>query len=472
VRILDADTGREVRAFDGHFSSVRAVAYSPDGRHIASLAGDKEDSPSEVRVWDVDSGLALISFQVPSISFSWAGPSRCLTFSPDGRRIAVAGGDETVRVWDATSGREVLKLRGHEANVTWVAFSSDGRHLASTSWDGTLKVWDAVRGQEPLRLPGPERGVTCLAFSADGKALATGDSEGVAWVWDVATGQQKKCLRYGGPILSVAFVAGGRLFTAGPLSRPSPRGRGTTTVWGATVWDIDSGREICVLPDEGLPLACSPDGRFIAGTTHGSQVRVWATSSGETVADLEVTPPLGTYEGNPIFSFSADGATLAAVSGEWVHVWEISTSRKLLTTRADGNHHGAWAISPGGKRVVRTSGVHTKAKDRLFWQWTDFTVWEIGTGKQGMNFRGHTWLSPGVCFSPDDRRLASAGGADGTVKLWNPGTGQELLTLKAKGGVGCVAFSPDGNRLAAGCLREVVVWDARPAEELQTESEK
>jgi WD40 repeat protein len=200
VKLWDAETGREIRGFKKHTAGVFGVAFSPDGRWLASAWGD-----GIVRIWDAKDP-ASEARELPR----HAGEVRRVLFLPDGR-LASAGGrtatdirvvDDTagfgeVKIWDLATAQVLHDLRGHTERVEGLACSPDGRRLATGSADRTIKLWDTTTGEEVFTLRGHTAGVLCVAFSPDGRRIASGGWDRTVRVWDTSPPASQDLFRRG-----------------------------------------------------------------------------------------------------------------------------------------------------------------------------------------------------------------------------------------------------------------------------------
>jgi WD40 repeat protein len=297
VKIWDTNTGALLHTLMAHSREVWAVAYSPDGRLMASATGSRFEGTiaGEVLVWDATTGNPLLTLPSPT------GGVYAVAFSPDGKRLASAGFDRVVRIWDIASGKESRTLKGHAREVWGVAFSPDGRLLASAGLDNTVRLWDAASGAAVRTLGHHTNHVWSVAFSPDGKRLVTTGDDLVVRVWDVTAGRQSAVL--GGHRdfpSSAAFSgdgkhivsAGGQSTERGPAgmrltAAQLKRGRGllyfVQPEGKVLVWETATGKELVALdsPTGGFfEVAFSPDGKHFAAAGKDGKVRIWDTAPG------------------------------------------------------------------------------------------------------------------------------------------------------------------------------------------------
>jgi WD40 repeat protein len=435
VKVWEAATGQEALTFRGHTGGVTGVAYSPDGRRLASAGID-----NTVKVWDAATGQEALTLRGHRSGVTG------VAYSPDGRRLATASIDETVKVWEAATGQEVLTLRGHWGAVNGVAYSPDGRRLASASNDRTVKVWEAATGQGAFTLHGHTGPVTGVVYSPDGRRLASASSDGTVKVWEAATGQEALTFRgHTGWVRGVAYSPDGRRLASAGIDRT------------VKVWDAETGQEAFTLrghTGQVTGVAYSPDGRRVASASVHGTVKVWDAA---TVQEEALT--LRGHTGGVLgVAYSPDGRRVASASSDGtVKVWDTATVQEALAFRGHTGPATGVVYSPDGRRVASSSHDGT------------VKVWEAATGQEALTFRGHSGWVRGVAYSPDGRRIASASN-DETVKVWDVATVQEALTLRGHSGwVLRVAYSPDGRGLASADFDGTVkVWDAATGQEALT----
>jgi RNA polymerase sigma factor (sigma-70 family) len=208
VRLVAVATGKDVAKLAGHADVVRCLAFSPDGKRLASA-----DSAGVVKLWDT-AGREWHTLK------GHTEPVRCLAFSADGKTLASGSRDLLALTWDVGSGRRKAILSGHNNDVSALAFSPDGRVLATGSFDRTVRLWDAASGRERARLTGHKKGVFSLAFGMRGRVLASASEDGTVRLWDTAARRQLASLnRHAGPVWCVAFAPDGRTLATGGQDR-------------------------------------------------------------------------------------------------------------------------------------------------------------------------------------------------------------------------------------------------------------
>ncbi|MFL5340400.1 MAG: protein kinase domain-containing protein, partial [Gemmataceae bacterium] len=500
VTLWDWRNKKEVHTFPGHDPRGICVAFSRDGRHLAT--GDWQGS---VRIWDAVTGVGPlrtfpqirdVGHPVGALAFNHDGTSLAtasfdrsvdvwdpatgtllrslphsgrvvfgVAFSLDGRLIASTGEGKTVHVWEAKTGREFFGLRGHSGVCGCVAFSpGDGLCLASTSMDGTIRVWDATplqghEHQEAYSFPQDKAEIWSVAVSPNGRFIAAGGMGGSAKIWDADS--HDLIAEFDGHREVVFCVAwhpnGERLAFAGGDGRQ----------FTAKVWNMRTNEEEYVCgdgPEEYTAAAFSPpDGKYLVTGRTNRLVQVW------DARDRRKIGTLGSHSrGVQAVVFSRDGQLLASAGQEGkVYLWdatrlgEISDAKPQEPMYAFPAHiPGAClnvAFSPDGKRIAIGAKENT------------VVIWDVESRQELITLRGqHTGDVYTVAFSPDGRWVASAG-EDSTVKVWDSHTGKIIRSFRGHTGlVNSLAFRLDGRSLISGSRdRTVKVWDLSPLEEAE-----
>ena len=427
------------------------IAYSPDGTRLAVAGG--------IGIWLYDTA----THQEVALLTGHTGGVWSVAFSPDGSTLASGSSDNTVRIWNTQTGAHIRTLTGHAGWVFSVAFSPDGDTLASGSLDGTVRLWEVNTGAPIRTLTGHTFRVWSVAFSPDGDTLASGSLDGTVRLWEVNTGAPIRTLTgHTFRVWSVAFSPDGNTLASAS---------GDRTV---RLWEVNTGAPIRTLTghtSEVLSVAFSPDGNTLAsGDGDDGTVRLWEVATGAPIRTL-------TGHTRSVFSvaFSPDGNTLASGGvwqGQTVRLWEVATGAPIRTLTGHTVEVLSVAFSPDGNTLASGGGWRHQTV-RPWWEVATGTVrlWEVNTGAPIRTLTGNAGSVRSVAFSPDGNTLASGGVWQGqTVRLWEVATGAPIRTLTGNAGsVRSVAFSPDGNTLASGSDDGTVrLWEVNTAAPIRT----
>jgi WD40 repeat protein len=298
--LTDALSAQEIVTLKGHHHTVAALAFSPDGKILASGSWDKtiqlwqvpagkmsmtltdhtdwvhslafsmdgknlvSASPREFKIWDLKTHKEIATQPLPGNIYS-------MVISADAKRLAFGRRDGTVQVWDISSRKLINSWQAHKNWVSAVALSRDGMLLASASRDGEVRIWQAATGKDKIRLAGHAgASVNALAFTHDGKTLASGCHDATIKLWDLETGKEKATLTgHKGMVLSLAFTADGKYLASGER-------HGIVRLWNV------ENSQVRIFPGHPgglgfsvIALAFSPDGQILASAGYDKTVKLW-----------------------------------------------------------------------------------------------------------------------------------------------------------------------------------------------------
>jgi len=442
VNLWNASTRQLEKTLKGHGDTVTSVKFSPDGELLATASDDKT-----AKMWRVQTGEVLATLEghlagVRSVAFS----------SPDGKRLATAGKDSIVKVWDLSTRKELMTLEGHEGDVNSMVFLQDS-WLATSSSDLSVRLWNTSERQNRKTIDAHELGVREVAFSPDGKFLASGSNDKTVKIWDADTWQLVKTLKgHMGSVTSVYFSFDGRLLASASQDR-------TVKLWDTKSWETLftlKGHQKSV-----YSVMFSPNGKMVASASEDGTVKLWDPRSGDE---------LKTLKGTDISSISCvqfspkDGKWLATANGDGtVYVWETGSGELIkkyngtgeLIGKNNGTERNPGVImvsfSSGGEMLASAGGGMVRVWDLL----------NVKSEEPVMEIKGlaNTTLA---AFAPGNDKTLAVQGNDGTLRLWDSRTWQEMMALKGRSpDFNFLAFSRDGKKIAtADASGSITIWFA------------
>jgi WD40 repeat protein len=422
---LTAPGGPLIRTLEGHTGIVNAVAVTPDGRRAVSASWDQT-----LRLWDLSSGQTLRMLE------GHTGEVSAVAVTPDGRRVVSASYDQTLRLWDLESSQTLRTLEGHTKWINAVAVTPDGRRAVSASNDRTLRLWDMETGQTLRTLEGHTSSIFAMALTPDGRRAVSASSDRTLRLWDLESGQTIRLLEgHTNSVNAVAVTPDGRRAVSASDDRT------------LRLWDLGTGQTLRTLEGHTKwinAVAVTPDGRRAVSASGDQTLRLWDLESGQTIRLLE-----GHTKSVNAVAVTPDGRRAVSASDDrTLRLWNLGTGQTLRMLEGHADIVNAVAVTPDGRRAVSASSDRT------------LRLWDLETGQTLRTLKGHTGGIGHVVVASDGRRAVSAS-YDQTLRLWDLGTGQTLRTLEGHTyGIFAVALTPDGRRaMSASSDYTLRLWD-------------
>ena len=504
VWLYDVPHGKEIALFTGHTGQVNALAFSSDGKILASSGF----ANPVIQLWDMDSDSKLTTLKlaerhgsITALAFSeddtilisldtfgdiiyWdvdtgsklLDPRNVDTYevgalSENGSIAAIGDKNGThIHLWNTTTGKRRMTLNGHagffkedgeewEAEIRMLAFTQDGKTLASASEDETVMLWNTQNGAKRATLRGHQDWVTTVTFSLDGKTVASGDTNKIIKVWDVETGRERATLKeHKNTINALTFAPEGTPLYSKCLASGSADGT-------IRFWNPDTGHELATFTaghtEWVKAVAFTENGTTLTSAAFNGTVEVWNLKTGQELTtfteglndwtDAVAFSPDSTYfisrggSGTVAFNTYDWGSSGGASQGSKVQLWKIATGEELPGPWQDGeDRRDPFVFSPDSK-VLATRGPR------------DVRAWDLNTGVQIFWFNTITPFPKKLTFSPNGTLLAVYG-IHGTLQVWNVSARHEFPAF-ANERAWSVAFSTDDTMLALGHKNSITLWN-------------
>ncbi|MBA4192192.1 MAG: hypothetical protein C0467_29815 [Planctomycetaceae bacterium] len=482
LRVWDGMTGVQLRSIPVDDTAFYCSAISDDGKRFAVCF---ERTPKQLTIWDLDTGKQV---QTESKGVSVLGCS----FTPTGDRLVTTDAfpSNTIRVWDATTGKFLVAMSGHHNQIMCLAFNNDATRIVSASLDQTARVWELSTGKVLHVLSGHRDWLNSVHFSADGKRIVTASQDATLRLWDAQTGANLAILQgHSGAVIGVRYNSSGEIVSVGV--------DGTVRIWDPIA--VERAGSMLGHTNFVYGVAFHPDGEHVASVSWDGTIRLWEATTGRQNWSRKLPESYGIS-----VSFHPDGKHLAASSrslngsgrvqlltvenGHEVHGWSLPL--RWADTRLSFNRQGGllaigtldkgvriWNTETR-KEVMSLSTTSHSVLDVSFSpdnRWlaaahmdgpTSFRIWDLTTKTQVHVLQGHTDHGHAVTFSPDGKILATAA-SDNTVRLWDTMSWKEIASLKHGTKVHKMVFTPDSERLACGCADSTIrLWDMASNQEV------
>ncbi|ETO22667.1 WD-40 repeat-containing protein [Reticulomyxa filosa] len=465
----------EYAYLEGHTDYISGIQFSPDWTKIISFSGDKT-----IRIWDASSGKQLHVLE------GHTDIIKAVEFSHDGSKILSCSYDKTVRVWDVLSGQEIPILKGYSDGILAAQFSPDDSMIVFCS-NGTIRIWDIASKEQTQLLQGHPVWTNKAQFSSDGSKIVSCSSDKSIRIWDLSSGKQLLSLEgHSNTVIAAQFISNGSKI----ISYSSDK--------SIRVWDAHLGQQLQILEghtDDINGIQLSSDESKVLSYSEDKTIRIWDLSSGNSIQVLE-----GHSVTVNSARFSPDSSRVVSGSSDsTIRIWDTSTGKQLQILEGHSQTVNGVEFFPNESKILSCS------EDKTIRIWdialerkiqlaeghlniltgvkfspdgskigscsVDKTVrlWDVQSGKQIQVFMGHSDIVVGLLFSADGSKIVSYSD-DKTIRIWDVASGRQLHLLEGHSDwVKKVQFSPDGSKLVSCSIDDniILLWDISSGRKIQ-----
>ena len=421
-KFLKSKINKQLFFTQGHTSNVRSASYSPDGRYIVSASWD-----NTIKIWESSTGNLVRTLEGHT---NWVNSA---SYSPEGRYIVSASDDKTIKIWESSTANLVRTMEGHTSYVNSASYSPDGRYIVSAG-DKTIKIWESSTGNL-VRTMGHMDYQTSASYSPDGRYIVSASSDKTIKIWESGTGNLVRTMEgHTDYVNSASYSPDGRYIVSASNDNT------------IRIWENCTGNLVRTMKRHTgfvYSASYSPDGRYIISASWDGAIKILESSTGNLVRTMRRHTPIVNSA-----IYSPDGRYI--VSASWdntIKIWESSTGN-LVRTMGHMDCETSAIYSPDGRYIVLTS------RDKTI------KILESSTGNLVRTMEGHTDRVNSVSYSPDGRYIVSASD-DKTIKIWESRTGNLMQTIEGHtSSVYSASYSSDGRYIISAGDITIKIWES------------
>jgi len=428
---LTAQEKPEIFVQMGHPNGFITMKFSPNCKYIISGSSD-----NTLKLWDITTGKEIRTY------LGHSGSVNTVAFTSDSKYIISGSSDKTIKLWEVDTGKEIRTFVGHEREINSIALSPDSKYVVSGSTDKTIKLWDIETGKEIRTFIGHIGEITSVGFSSDGKSVISGSDDCSLRQWSIYSDKELRTISttHTAGIYSASFSLDGKHIIS--------------SSWDGylKIWNIVTGKELKSFK----AFSISPNEKIVTSSSDNYAIKLLNVATGK---ELKVFHEIKNDSKSPYSIFSPDMNFILSTTYDdgVMHLWDVSTGRELKTFQGHASITKSSSISQNGKYIA-------SCPDN-----SSISLWDAATGKLLRNFIGHTNSVSSVSFSADSKILISSSW-DNTIKLWDLITGNCIKTFLGHAGfVNSSSISPDDSLVVSGSEDNTLkLWQVKSGKEIKT----